>query len=99
MIARSGEKRPCVRVWLEDAREVLLVQAPELLDLARRQRVRAHDRHPAQVLLSLGRQVRQLLLDGNGLGVGEGVVAAGHGDEAAGTERARPGSATGPCGA
>ena len=65
----------------EDAGEVLLVQSPELLDLARRERVGAHDRHPAQVLLGLGREVRQLLLDGDRLGVGAGVVAAGHGDE------------------
>ena len=65
----------------EDAREVLLVQPAEVLDLARRQRVRAHDGHPAQVLLGLVGQQRQLLLDGHGLGVGAGVVAAGHADE------------------
>ena len=65
----------------EDAGEVLLVQPAELLDLARRERVRAHDGHPAQVLLGLVGQARQLLLDGDGLGVRAGVVAAGHADE------------------
>jgi myo-inositol-1(or 4)-monophosphatase len=65
----------------QDPRQVLLVQAPELLDLARLERVGAHDGHPAQVLLDLGGQVRQLLLDGDGLGVRAGVVAPSHRDE------------------
>ena len=61
MIARSGEKRPCVRVCWRTRARYSSFRRPELLDLAWRQRVRAHDRHPAQVLLSLGREVRRLL--------------------------------------